>query len=188
MGDSPGFLHPLEVGVSIVAESLRDSKSRLLIRSPQQLPFQQGDHHRSGAARAARSAQSPPHRCQRKHGQGTNQTPQQHTVGNSTSGGDRPGARGTGPRCAPKTVGADDDRSTVQKGLGKISDVSRKPRPHWQLQHLIKITIVQAAIPTDRDHLAAHHTVDRRRVEGRRPAPACRPRTDPGPTGLPESD
>ncbi len=48
----------------------------------------------------------------------------------------------------------------------KVADVPRETTSHLPLQHLVEITIVNLAVPTDRDHRTAHQACHRRRVKG----------------------
>src|SRR5688572_24773631 len=67
----------------------------------------------------------------------------------------RSGAGGT-----TKAVWTNDDATAGKGGRRRVEDVLRRFGHRAEFQHLVEVAVVQPAIPTDRQRVPAHQTVD----------------------------
>ena len=56
-------------------------------------------------------------------------------------------------------------RDERQSGFVELSNAFWKSRCQWHSEHLIKIAIREISLPVDRQHRAAHQTINRRRIK-----------------------
>src|SRR5262245_33827074 len=92
----------------------------------------------------------------------------------ASSPGGRAAARRAGAGGAAVAVVAGDDAAAFEARRVEVAHVRRRAVVERQVEHLVEVAVVQAAVPADRQRVAAHHAGGRRRVEGLDEAPHVR--------------
>jgi hypothetical protein len=88
--------------------------------------------------------------------------------GNESLGRHRPATRASrAGRTAITVVARDDDAvlQTDESGWSHIADMANRLIGHRQIEHLIEVAIVDAAVPADRERVPAHDAGRRGRIK-----------------------